>query len=74
MRQSVVAPAHLLHRYLIHHTQPISCIALSTSARIMAAAAIAPEPETQFADVCLWDVDSGEKICVLRYHPQAVQV
>ena len=61
-------------RYLTYHTQPISCMALSSGAHIMAAAALAPEPGSQFADVCLWDMGSGERQCTLQYHPQAVQV
>ncbi|GAX72875.1 hypothetical protein CEUSTIGMA_g330.t1 [Chlamydomonas eustigma] len=60
-------------RYLTHHTSPVRCLALSMDATRMAVASVAPEPASGYADISIWDLESGHVVALLQYHPAAVQ-
>ena len=60
-------------RFLHYHASPLAVAAVSHNGRLLAAGPSCAEP-SGFADICVWDVESGHKTCVLQYHPVGVQV
>lgn len=59
--------------FLRHHSQGASGLALSGDGRLLASGSCGVEC-SGFADVCIWDVQTKQRVALLEYHPCAVQV
>eukprot|EP00051_Salpingoeca_urceolata_P017149 m.231562 g.231562 ORF g.231562 m.231562 type:complete len:1844 (-) comp18876_c0_seq6:786-6317(-) len=55
-------------RHLRHHVEQISTISLQNDGLGVASASGPSQHTNDFAEICLWDVESGELRHVLRYH------